>query len=240
MKHIQLVHVENEVRVDSRIIAKRLGIENRSSFRIISNYMKDFEEFGLIAFEIEAVSKQGARGKKYIKYALLNEDQCYLLLTYSKNTPEARRLKVDLVKAFSNFRKSAFKENVLKMFLLPKPLSWEKRFKPDFYKALARVTNTRYTGHTNGTPFIYSQITDKWVYGVIMPSDVHWEMKARKENSQKLHQWLTNGGLEALDRQIKAVTMIANSSVDRADFNARCMQVFGKTGQLAMVYPNAC
>lgn len=235
MKDIQLVIVENEARVDSRLLSKMLQVKHKNTLELINKYRAKFERFGILAFETCKYDSVGRPEKFY----LLNEDQCYFLLSLSRNTEEVVELKANLVLAFSKARKNAYKDNILQMFLLPKPMSWEKRFQADFYKALARVTNTRYTGHGHGTPFIFSQITDRWVYGVIMPSDVHKEMKARREESQKLHQWLTSGGLEALTNQINAVTMIANSSVDRVDFNARCMQVFGRKGQLALVYPNA-
>lgn len=39
--------------------------------------------------------------------ARLNEDQAYLLLTYSRNTTKTRALKVKLVQAFSSARKAA-------------------------------------------------------------------------------------------------------------------------------------
>ncbi|MDP3877160.1 MAG: hypothetical protein Q8Q50_09275 [Methylobacter sp.] len=47
--------------------------------------------------------KQG--GGTPIRYAFLNEDQSYLLLTFSRNTKRVVGLKVELVKAFSRFRK---------------------------------------------------------------------------------------------------------------------------------------
>ena len=42
-----------------------------------------------------------------MKFALLNEDQAYLLLTYSRNTARVRELKVRLVKAFRDARIAA-------------------------------------------------------------------------------------------------------------------------------------
>ena len=42
-----------------------------------------------------------------MKFALLNEDQAYLLLTYSRNTARVRELKVRLVKAFRDARLTA-------------------------------------------------------------------------------------------------------------------------------------
>ena len=127
--------------------------------------------------------------------------------------------------------------NLLPLLLRDQPSTWEIRFKPDYYHALAKVTGTHYSGHAGGTPPLYGQITDKWVYGCLLPADVHAELKARRGASQKMHQWLSDGGQELLDRQISTVRDIANSSTDMRDFDARMMAVSRRQGQLGFVYP---
>lgn len=129
--------------------------------------------------------------------------------------------------------------NLLPMFLRESAASWELRFTPDYYHALARMTNTRYMGHAHGTPMQWANITDQWVYGCILPDDVHAELKARRQHSEKMHQWLTKGGQDVLDRQIALVTAIAASSADYQDFKARMMSVSNRGGQLGFVYPRA-
>ena len=95
-----------EPRVDSRLIAEQLGVEPINTRELIEQYQTDFEEFGsLPRFETEAVKVEGARGTKYVKFVLLNEDQSYLLLTYVQNTPQARDLKKRLVRTFGNYRR---------------------------------------------------------------------------------------------------------------------------------------
>lgn len=142
----------------------------------------------------------------------------------------------DLIRAGISARGNA---NLLALLLRDEPAGWELRFGDSYYRALAKVTHTRYTGHAGGTPPLYGQITDRWVYGAILPADVHTELKARRSESEKMHQWLTDGGQERLDRQITLVTMMANSSADLKDFEARCMQTFGTPGQLLLIYPKA-
>lgn len=129
--------------------------------------------------------------------------------------------------------------SLLPMFLRESAATWELRFPPSYYHALARMTNTRYMGHTTGTPMQYAQITDLWVYGCILPVGVHTELKVRRHQSEKMHQWLTHGGQDILDRQIALVTAIAASSADYADFKARMMAVSGRGGQLGFVFPKA-
>ncbi len=127
--------------------------------------------------------------------------------------------------------------NLLPLLLRQEPGAWELRFSPDYYRALARITGTTYTGHTGGTPALYGAITDRWVYACLLPEDVHAELKARRSASQKMHQWLTDGGQEVLDKQIDLARSIANTSTDMRDFEARMMLVSNRRGQLGFVYP---
>lgn len=129
--------------------------------------------------------------------------------------------------------------NLLPLFLRDTAAEWELRFTPAYYRALARMSGTVYSGHAGGTPPLYGQITDQWVYGCILSDDVHAELKARRQKSEKMHQWMTEGGAEVLDRQIALVTAIAASSADYPDFKARMMSVSNRGGQLGFVYPKA-
>lgn len=129
--------------------------------------------------------------------------------------------------------------NLLPLLLRQEPSAWELRFGPDYYRALARITGTFYTGHAGGTPALYGAITDKWVYGGLLPDDVHAQLKACRGASEKMHQWLTDGGQMLLDKQVDLVRSIANTSTDMRDFEARMMLVSGRRGQLGFVYPKA-
>lgn len=97
-----VLDLDDVPRVDSRMIASELGNEHPYTYRMIAKYKNDFEEFGKVRFE-NAPSTSG----QTIKIALLNEDQCYLLLTYSKNTERARKLKRKLVREFGRLRRQA-------------------------------------------------------------------------------------------------------------------------------------
>lgn len=88
--------------VDSRLMASRLDVRHRDMMRdVLDKYSDDFLEFGNYA---RYLAKLEGRGRPQ-PYYQLNEDQCYLLLTYIKNTPRARELKKSLVKAFAAVRK---------------------------------------------------------------------------------------------------------------------------------------
>jgi len=112
---IELNAIKGEARVDSRLIARDLGNQHDSVVKLVEDYRSDFEEFGIVCFQSQPKaddfpdfksgnSRAKTRRGRPERFALLNEDQAYLLLTYSRNTPEARRLKISLVKAFSRFR----------------------------------------------------------------------------------------------------------------------------------------
>ncbi len=100
---IELVQQKAEPRVDSRLIAQLLGKKHRSIYRLIADHQEDYESFGILRFEIAEIDGRGQPER----FALLNEDQSYLLLTHTRNTEQTRRLKVALVKAFSQARKAA-------------------------------------------------------------------------------------------------------------------------------------
>jgi len=99
---ISLVVVDQEPRVDSRLLAEQLGVEHKATRQLILQYQADLEEFGKVPFEMEASGKTNQQQK----FALLNEDQSYLLLTYSQNTEQARELKKRLVRAFGEQRRA--------------------------------------------------------------------------------------------------------------------------------------
>lgn len=235
---IKLVHAQGEARVDSRVIAEGLGIKHKHSFALIQKYASRFEELGSLLFQKEARARR-AGGGVVERFALLNEDQAYFLLSLSRNSDRVVDLKLRLVKAFRDARNQAGLDCMMGMILLTAPASWEKRFGDDYYRALAKITSTVFEGHSRGTPAIFGHITDRWVYAAILPKEVHAELKLRRGDSERMHQWLTEGGRDRLDQQIRMVTLIADSSVDRKDFEARCMQAFGLPGQLRLIYPQA-
>lgn len=100
---ITLIPSKGEARVDSRVLAEQLGNQHENTFDLIKRYEADFLELGLLRFETGLIKGRGQPEK----YALLNEDQSYLLLTYSRNNIKVRALKVNLIKAFREARDRA-------------------------------------------------------------------------------------------------------------------------------------
>ena len=101
---LPLTFVNDEPRMDSRIIASELGVEHKNTRELLEQYQSDFEEFGVVRFET-AKPPKGSVGGRPEKFYYLNEDQVCLLLTYSQNTAQARALKKNLIRAFTAERR---------------------------------------------------------------------------------------------------------------------------------------
>ena len=101
-ENFALTLVKNERRADTRLLAKHLGNQHKNVFELVKKYKADFEHLGKVTFQTEALPSGQLE-----KFALLNEDQAYLLLTYSRNTTKVRALKVKMVKAFAEARHAA-------------------------------------------------------------------------------------------------------------------------------------
>lgn len=120
-QEIQLRVIEGEPRVSSRDMAERLGVEHKNTLELLRTYESDFENFGHLAFQTETVrNRVGAANQA--RTAFLNEDQSYLLLTFVRNTPQARALKVGLVKAFRAAREALLEPNSNQLRLPTSPL----------------------------------------------------------------------------------------------------------------------
>lgn len=94
----------DEPRVDSRDIAHGMEVDHRGTFRLINKYLAELEGFGSVRFEIASRKRESGGGVQE-KYALLNEDQAYFLLTLSRNTSKVVDLKRRLVREFGKLRK---------------------------------------------------------------------------------------------------------------------------------------
>ncbi|ELS01119.1 Phage regulatory protein Rha [Xenococcus sp. PCC 7305] len=94
--------LEQTLVVDSRLIAEELGVKHSNWLQnVVIQFQQEIEDdWGVIEFKKRKPSK-GSRGGRPERYALLTEEQCNLIATYSKNTPKARVCKRKLVKSFA-------------------------------------------------------------------------------------------------------------------------------------------
>ncbi len=102
---LDVITVENELRVDSRLIAENLGIKPHNFMETLNKYQSELNELGQLPFETGVgYRKQGGGNPQ--KYALLNEDQAIFAMTLSRNTDQVVQLKLKLTIAFRNARQA--------------------------------------------------------------------------------------------------------------------------------------
>lgn len=100
--NIALIQViRKELRTDSRLLASVLGHRHRTILESIDKYEKEMLELGFLPFQTE--ENRGTQGAP-TRYALLNEDQCYFILTLMRNNEQVAKAKLSLVKAFRDAR----------------------------------------------------------------------------------------------------------------------------------------
>jgi len=86
----------NDLVVDSREIARFLGMTYNSINNMIKKYLNDLQFYGEIKFEVE-ITIDGAR----IKYCYLNEEQTnVLLIGFTRNIEQVLECKKELYKFF--------------------------------------------------------------------------------------------------------------------------------------------
>ncbi|MEQ1965714.1 Rha family transcriptional regulator, partial [Xenorhabdus nematophila] len=94
-----LVQHRTESRIDSRLFAKRIGIQHKNLYELIKKNTKNLRQFGTLPFQTETCAH--ATGATKIKYALLNEYQFDFMcrLVRGRNHEQMTRFKLDVTKA---------------------------------------------------------------------------------------------------------------------------------------------
>jgi len=95
---------KQESRVDSRLLAVHLGNQHKPVMALIEKYAESFVPFGKVLFE-RAPSTDSLTGQRE-RFALLNKDQAFFLLSLSRNNARVVGLKVKLIQAFSEARRA--------------------------------------------------------------------------------------------------------------------------------------
>lgn len=83
------------------VIAQGTNSDHRSVFRLVRTHQAKFEEFGVLRFEIAKITAGPGRPETY---AVLNEYQASLLLTFMRNNEAVVDFKVQLIQAFRRMR----------------------------------------------------------------------------------------------------------------------------------------
>jgi len=94
---------DGEVLMGTYAIAKKLNRRPSEMVRIVDKYsdlMKSQRKDGVIECRYVRRSRSGSETKEY----LLNEDQCYLLSSFLRNTRKVLDFKVDMIKSHFFYR----------------------------------------------------------------------------------------------------------------------------------------
>lgn len=103
--HLLPIQTINETPViDSRLVAKALGIQHKSFMETIHKYQSEIEAFSSLPFQTEVKKKKVGATRE--KFCYLSEDQAIFMGTLSRNTQRVVAFKVNLVKAFAQARKN--------------------------------------------------------------------------------------------------------------------------------------
>ena len=103
MSDFLVLQISNELRTDSRLLARFLNHRHRTILENVDKYLPLFSEIGRVPFETGTIQTAGGEQKQ--RYALLNESQCYFLLTLMRNNDRVVEAKLKLVKAFEDARR---------------------------------------------------------------------------------------------------------------------------------------
>lgn len=104
--NIALTATKSESRVDSRLLSQHLGNRHKAVMGLIDKYADRFQGFGQLPFQ-KAVGGRTQGGGNPERFALLNEDQTFFLLSLSRNNDRVVNLKAKLVQAFREARRAA-------------------------------------------------------------------------------------------------------------------------------------
>jgi phage regulator Rha-like protein len=182
----------------SLAVAEQYQVDHKSIMDLVKRHEEDFEELGkLTRFEIAPVLSQRSASAYN-----LNEEQFYLLVTFMKNTPIARRAKIEFVKMFALMKRE------LMARAETRHIGKAMRF------SLTDSIRDHMADGTNAKKFAYSNYT-KLVYKRILGMDVKAAKQTRRvPEGGNIRDFLTIAELErvqALESKIAAFIEISDT-----------------------------
>ncbi len=130
---IVAVQHHGEARVNTRDLAARMGNKHANVLALVRDYQDDFAGFGQVTFETETV-RNSVGAANQTTFVLLNENQCYFLLTLVRNSEQTVPMKAELVRAFDTARAT------LAPIPAPSPLALSRAMLEALEQQDARVT----------------------------------------------------------------------------------------------------
>ena len=102
---LELVLVKDEPRIDSRLLAQQLRRPHQGLFELVKQYEDKLKRLGKVTFQTGA--SEGSKTGQKERFALLNENQAYFVLTLSRNTATVVDSKLKLILSFDAARRAA-------------------------------------------------------------------------------------------------------------------------------------
>lgn len=124
---------------------------------------------------------------------------------------------------------------IVEICCLPVASDWQPRFSVEFYDQFSRLTGL--TPVKNTRPALWGKLTKEFVYDY-MPKGVYEQVKAwqmEKDPNKKLHQFLSDQGVELLGEQLKRVITIMSCSSSITEARKLIQQSCTGYYQLALV-----
>lgn len=97
---MQIEIINNEPKIDTRLIAKNMELEHRAIIRLVDKYSDRFSRLGTLSFEN---SKSGGRP---IRFSWLNEPQSLFLCSLFKNSLVVLDFKEQVARDFDRMKKT--------------------------------------------------------------------------------------------------------------------------------------
>ena len=99
---IRIRDIDGELRVDSRIIAEKLGVEHKNTLEMIKKFEDRLEKYGRVAFKTIPFDTVG--GMQSLTVCFLNEQQSTFLVTLSRKSEKAVDLKQELTDSYHFYK----------------------------------------------------------------------------------------------------------------------------------------
>src|SRR6185295_4534674 len=103
-QELTIIEISGENRIDSRIVAKELGLEHKSFLDTVRKYKVDFQELGALPFSAVQPPKIREGKGRPETFMMLNENQAIFAAALSRNTKQVVAFKLKLTKAFAEAR----------------------------------------------------------------------------------------------------------------------------------------
>ena len=181
MSEINIVEIQGQLVIDSRIIAEQLGVKHKTFIETIRNHKDTIEaNFGCLAFET-AKPLEGSPGGRPETFIWLTEVQSTFVMTLSRNSPKVINCKVGLVKAFADQKRRLENPVDRALFndLANRIATLETQPKP----ALPRAS-------VDPIPQAIAPLTERACINRLIRAYAHNQTSSQPKNEQELFQWM--------------------------------------------------